>query len=62
MIAFYGTLPVPVLISVILSNYIFKCSVEILFTPFTYIIVNFLKKKEKEDMYDTGIKYNPFRF
>ena len=62
MIAFYGTLPVPLLISVILSNYIFKCSVEILFTPFTYIIVNFLKKKEKEDMYDTGINYNPFRF
>ena len=62
MIAFYGTLPVPVLISVILSNYIFKCSVEILFTPFTYIIVNFLKKKENEDVYDTGINYNPFRF
>ena len=62
MIAFYGTLPVTVLISVILSNYIFKCSVEILFTPFTYIIVRFLKKKEKEDMYDTGINYNPFWF
>lgn len=62
LIAFYGTLPVPVLIAVILSNYIFKCSVEILFTPFTYIIVHFLKKKEKEDMYDTGINYNPFRF
>jgi uncharacterized integral membrane protein (TIGR00697 family) len=62
MIAFYGTLPVSVLISVILSNYIFKCSVEILFTPFTYIIVNFLKKKEKEDVYDTGINYNPFLF
>jgi len=62
MIAFYGILPVPLLISVILSNYIFKCSVEILFTPFTYIIVNFLKKKENEDVYDTGIKYNPFQF
>jgi len=61
-IAFYGTIPFPVLISVILSNYIFKCSVEILFTPFTYIIVNFLKKKENEDVYDTGISYNPFRF
>jgi hypothetical protein len=61
-IAFYGSIPVPVLISVIVSNYIFKCSVEILFTPFTYIIVNFLKKQEKEDMYDIGINYNPFRF
>jgi uncharacterized integral membrane protein (TIGR00697 family) len=61
-IAFYGTIQVPVLISVILSNYIFKCSVEILFTPFTYIIVNFLKRQEREDMYDIGVNYNPFRF
>jgi queuosine precursor transporter len=61
-VAFYGILPLPVLISVILSNYIFKCSVEILFTPFTYLIVGFLKKKENEDVYDKGINYNPFRF
>jgi uncharacterized integral membrane protein (TIGR00697 family) len=60
-IAFYGTLPASVLVSVIVSNYIFKCSVEILFTPLTYVIVNFLKKKENEDVYDIGINYNPFR-
>jgi uncharacterized integral membrane protein (TIGR00697 family) len=60
-IAFYGTLSTPLLISVILSNYIFKCSVEILFTPLTYAIVGFLKKRENEDMYDVGINYNPFR-
>jgi queuosine precursor transporter len=61
-IAFYGTLPLKVLMAVIISNYIFKCSVEILFTPLTYLIVNFLKKKENEDVYDVGISYNPFRF
>ncbi|MBN2273527.1 MAG: queuosine precursor transporter [Bacteroidales bacterium] len=61
LIAFYGTLPGMVLVSVIISNYIFKCSVEILFTPLTYAIVNFLKKKENEDFYDVGVNYNPFR-
>lgn len=62
VIAFYGTLPSEVLISVIVSNYIFKCSVEILLTPVTYKIVNFLKKTEKVDVYDYHVKYNPFQF
>ncbi len=62
MIAFYGTLPNEVLISVIISNYIFKCSIEILLTPVTYKIVNFLKKTEKVDVYDYHVKYNPFQF
>ncbi|MBN1415594.1 MAG: queuosine precursor transporter [Bacteroidales bacterium] len=61
LIAFYGTLPTAVLTAVILSNYIFKCSVEILFTPITYMLVGFLKKKENEDVYDVGVNYNPFR-
>jgi len=60
MIAFYGTLPGHVLWSIILSNYIFKCLVEILFTPVTYKIVKFLKKKEKVDTFDYGVNYNPF--
>lgn len=60
LIAFYGSIPSQVLWAVILSNYIFKCSVEILFTPLTYKIVNFLKRVEKTDVYDYGVKYNPF--
>jgi uncharacterized integral membrane protein (TIGR00697 family) len=62
MVAFYGALPSGLLWAVIISNYIFKCSVEILFTPLTYLIVGFLKKKENEDHYDRGINYNPFVF
>lgn len=60
LVAFYGTIPESLLISVILSNYIFKCSVEILLTPLTYSVVGFLKKKENEDVYDHNISYNPF--
>jgi hypothetical protein len=62
MVAFYGILPNELLISIIISNYIFKSGVEILFTPITYAIVNFLKKREQVDVYDTGISYNPFRY
>lgn len=62
MVAFYGTMPDELLISIIISNYIFKSGVEILFTPLTYRIVGFLKKREKVDVYDLGISYNPFRY
>lgn len=62
MVAFYGVLPNELLISIIISNYIFKSGVEILFTPVTYAIVNFLKKREQVDVYDTGISYSPFRY
>lgn len=62
MVAFYGILPNPALWKVIISNYVFKCSVEILFTPITYLVVGFLKKKENEDMYDYNMNYNPFTF
>ncbi len=62
LVAFYGTLPAGLLATVILSNYLFKCGVEILFTPATYAMVRFLKKRENSDVYDHGISYNPFRF
>lgn len=61
MIAFYGTIPGNVLWTIIISNYIFKCSIEILLTPLTYKIVGFLKRKEKVDVYDFGERYNPFK-
>ncbi|HOI78292.1 MAG TPA: queuosine precursor transporter [Petrimonas sp.] len=62
LIAFYGTMPDSLLISIIISNYIFKSGVEIVFTPLTYRIVGFLKKREQVDVFDTGISYNPFRY
>lgn len=60
MIAFYGVLPNELLIPVIISNYVFKVGVEVLFTPLTYLIVGFLKKKEGVDVYDRETKFNPF--
>jgi uncharacterized integral membrane protein (TIGR00697 family) len=59
-IAFLGILPFSLLLTVFVSNYIFKCGVEILFTPATYKIVGFLKKTENEDYYDYKTDFNPF--
>lgn len=61
-IAFAGIFPTPVIISLIISNYIIKVAVEILFTPVTYAVVNKLKKAENEDYYDTKTNFNPFNF
>lgn len=60
MIAFWGVLPNDLLLAVIVSNYIFKVGVEVLFTPITYLIVRFLKKGEGVDVYDRGTNFNPF--
>ena len=60
VIAFAGSLPNPILISIMLSNYIFKLVVEAVLLPITYKIVAFLKKAENEDYYDTQTDFNPF--
>ena len=38
--------------SLIITNYILKCGIEIAVTPFTYWLCRFLKKKENIDIYD----------
>ena len=43
--------------SLVLTNYLFKVGVEVLFTPITYKVVGFLKKAENEDYYDTNTRY-----
>lgn len=59
-IAFLGILPLSLLIAIIISNYVFKVGVEVLFTPVTYKIVRFLKTKENEDYYDRKTNFSPF--
>jgi hypothetical protein len=48
-------------LSLIVTNYIFKVSIEVIMTPVTYRIINFLKRTEHEDYYDVGTDFNPFR-
>lgn len=43
--------------SLVLTNYLFKVGVEVVFTPITYKVVGFLKKAENEDYYDTDTRF-----
>jgi uncharacterized integral membrane protein (TIGR00697 family) len=49
-------------VSLVVTNYILKCLIEVIMTPATYALVRVLKRKEGIDTYDRGEKYNPFRF
>jgi uncharacterized integral membrane protein (TIGR00697 family) len=60
LIAFLGILPNELLISIAVSNYVFKLGLEILLTPVTYKTVAFLKKHEEVDHYDRDTNFNPF--
>ena len=57
-ISFYGTMDNATLARMILFQYLFKVCYEALFTPATYAVVNWLKKKEEIDVFDYDVKYN----
>ena len=61
MISFWGTMENSVVLQMILFQYLFKVGYEVLFTPVTYGVVNWLKKKENTDTYDYDVKYNMIR-
>lgn len=58
-IAFAGVLPLPSLGQLIVTQWLFKSAYEILATPCTYIVVNFLKRAEEKDPYDRETNFNP---
>lgn len=59
-VAFYGIWSNEQLISVMIGNYFLKVMWEVIATPFTYLIVGFLKRAEQEDYYDKDTDFNPF--
>jgi uncharacterized integral membrane protein (TIGR00697 family) len=59
-LAFLGVWETRLVIAVMFANFALKVGFEILFTPITYKIVNFLKKAESEDYYDYGTDFTPF--
>ncbi|MBL8093521.1 MAG: queuosine precursor transporter [Anaerolineales bacterium] len=58
-IAFLGVLPNDVLIAILISNYVFKCAVEVVLTPVTYAVVTGLKRAEGIDAFDRDTDFNP---
>ena len=59
-LAFGGTLSTRTILILIGSGYLGKVLYEIAATPVTYAIVNFLKRSEGVDVYDTHTSFNPF--
>lgn len=61
-LAFYagGIIPNEALPLLMLSQFIVKVGVEVVFTPVTYRIVSALKRAEGEDYYDRGTNFTPF--
>jgi uncharacterized integral membrane protein (TIGR00697 family) len=59
-IAFYGVWTNDALIAVVIFNFLMKLSVEVVFTPVTYFVVNRLKHAEGVDIYDDDTHFTPF--
>ena len=48
-------------IKVLVTQWVLKVSWEVLLTPFTYVVVGFLKQREGVDVYDRKTNFTPFR-
>jgi len=61
-LAFYGSgiIPDDKLPLVMLSQFLIKVCVEVVFTPITYKVVGTLKRAEHEDHYDRDTDFTPF--
>jgi uncharacterized PurR-regulated membrane protein YhhQ (DUF165 family) len=46
---------------VLVTQWVLKVSWEVLLTPLTYVVVNFLKTREGVDLFDAHTDFTPFR-
>lgn len=61
-LTFVGVAPVRTLLNMIATSYAFKVAYEVLATPLTYLVINWLKSSEKADAFDRHKSFNPFSF
>jgi uncharacterized integral membrane protein (TIGR00697 family) len=59
-LAFGGVWSQELVLNVMMSNYMLKVGWEVVNTPITYRVVNFLKRMESEDYYDRDTNFTPF--
>jgi queuosine precursor transporter len=57
----FGVFPWSLFTTLVMTNYLFKCTIEALMTPITYLVVNTLKRLENEDYYDRETNFTPFQ-
>jgi uncharacterized integral membrane protein (TIGR00697 family) len=61
-LTFAGVVSARTILNIIVTGYLLKCAYEIIATPITYVIINWLKKAEQSDPFDVHESFNPFRF
>lgn len=61
-LAFLGVpgFPLHLILSLIVTQWIIKTVWEAVLTPLTYLVVNFLKRREGVDVYDENVDFSPF--
>lgn len=57
-VSFWGRMDNATVLQMILFQYLFKVSYEVIFTPVTYAVVRWLKRKEGMDTFDYDVKYH----
>lgn len=61
-IAFGGIFSAQIILITILTQWFLKVAYEVVATPFTYLVVGFLKQREKLDTYDYRTNFSPILF
>lgn len=59
ILAFFGTIPTVTLLLAVFTQWLVKSVYEAVATPLTYIVVDFLKRKEGIDVFDYDTRFNP---
>ena len=60
-LAFAGIWQTDSLLQIMLFNFLFKLTVEVLMTPVTYLVINRVKKAENVDTFDINTNFTPFK-
>jgi uncharacterized integral membrane protein (TIGR00697 family) len=58
-LAFAGLVPAGALAGIVLAQWLVKVGYEAAATPLTYLVVNWLKARERVDVYDRDTDFNP---
>lgn len=62
ILTFAGTYSVGTLFKIIYTGYLLKVAYEVIATPVTYAVINWLKRAEHSDAFDRHESFNPFAF
>ena len=61
-LTFGGIYPAHIFLNVMVTGYALKAGYEVIATPLTYLVINWLKRAEQSDAFDRHESFNPFSF